>query len=145
MASRRPSVPVLVARDVAQELADSAFSKRGRNAWTVADERVIVAISLDAMPLGHDLVGVSVGAYAIPAVVPRLLSECVGDGHNPQGIAWSVDQRDFSGPDAYEVSTAEPAAADIEALRRKVTEHLRPAAEHMLGGDELLAHMRAEP
>ena len=142
MSARRPSVPALAVRAVAQELKGSGFSKRGRNTWVLAEQMAIVGVSLSASHLERGLVGVTVGAYAVPAVVPRVLADSVGDGHNAQGIAWSVDQRDFGGPESYAVM-ADDAAPEVAAqLRRMVTQHLRPAAEHMLDGHHLLAHLR---
>jgi hypothetical protein len=135
-------VPAVAVRAVSQEVKGSEFTKRGRNGWTRTGDKAIVGLSLSATHREQGLVGVSIAAYAIPAVVPRLLSDSVGDGHNAQGIAWFVDQRDFGGPEAYEVLDDEPASGAAQRLRRMVAQHIRPAAEHMLDGDHLLVHLR---
>ena len=135
-------MPLIAVRAVSEGVKGSKFTKRGRNGWTRAEAKVIVGLSLSAIDRGQGLVGVSIAAYAIPEVLPRLLSDSVGDGHNAQGIAWSVDQGDFGGPEAYEVLDDKPAPGAAQGLRRMVVEHIRPAAEQMLDGDHLIAHLR---
>lgn len=146
VASRRPAVPAQVLAVARAALVGSGFRARGRKLWMRDGASTRVGISIDAefVDDGGGL-GITVGADAASLLLLELFPETgLLAGLNAATISWSVDQRDFGGPEFYP-ATADRLAPPVEAaLGRMVRENVLPAATGMLTGDNLYAHARRQ-
>lgn len=106
--------------------------------------QAVGVVSLDAVWVDDAVLGVAAGADAIPAVLLTLLPESVGDGHNAQGIAWAVDQRDFGAPEYFPFKRIATDPRAIEELTSVIREHLVPAVERILADGALHDLIRAQ-